>query len=95
MRQALDVLDSLSSPPRPKKTEAGVTDDRGVDAAKKRKVAFVGRTIDVERVLRWKKRSGIPLGDVDEQWRQVLPPELFQGPILGEKAGNPINVDEI
>ncbi|KAI1790812.1 hypothetical protein LXA43DRAFT_973370 [Ganoderma leucocontextum] len=62
---------------------------------KKRKVAFVGRVEDVEKVLKWKKRCGMPLGDVAESWRQVLPADLFEGPVLGDKEEDPIDVDAI
>lgn len=66
----------------------------GIEIPRKRKVSFIGSVENVEKVLRWKKRCGLPLGDVEDTWRAILPGDIFEGAVLGGQA-NPINVDEI
>ena len=64
--------------------------------AKKRRLAYVGSVEGVEKAIRWKRRCGIPLGDVAEEWRDVLPRDLFNAQAtLGDRADGPIDIDAI
>ena len=79
-------------------TDPGNGNGSGGGAAQsiKRKIAYVGGVEGVEKAIRWKRRCGIPLGEVAQEWRDVLPRELFTGQAtLGDRADEPIDVDAI
>ncbi|EJF61436.1 hypothetical protein DICSQDRAFT_170188 [Dichomitus squalens LYAD-421 SS1] len=71
---------------------------RGGDivGTKRRRVTYAGIPEGVEQAQRWKKRCGMPLGDVVHERGDVLPSDLFStDKILGGSADQPIDVDAI